>query len=62
MSQIVACGMPTTISIGVATAPADGEHLLQILECTDSRLYAAKRAGRNSVASGLRVELTPQAA
>jgi diguanylate cyclase (GGDEF)-like protein len=58
----VACGIPTTISIGVATAPADGEHLLQILECADSRLYAAKRAGRNSVASGLRVELTPQAA
>jgi diguanylate cyclase (GGDEF)-like protein len=51
-----ACGIPTTISIGVATAPADGEHLLQILECADSRLYAAKRGGRNAVVGDLRVE------
>lgn len=50
-----ACGIPTTISIGVATALADGEHLIQMLECADGRLYAAKRGGRNAVVGDARV-------
>ncbi|MFG1346921.1 GGDEF domain-containing protein [Xanthobacter autotrophicus DSM 431] len=36
-----------TLSIGVATAPQDGEALTDLLDAADKRLYAAKAAGRN---------------
>lgn len=38
-----------TLSIGVATAPEDGEALTDLLDAADKRLYAAKAAGRNRV-------------
>lgn len=42
----------TTISIGVARLPADGETPEQVLRRADQRLYEAKAAGRNRVVRG----------
>ncbi len=42
-----------TASIGGATHPADGSDLIQLLEVADTAMYAAKRAGRNTVRMGL---------
>ncbi|MDN5861469.1 MAG: GGDEF domain-containing protein [Pseudonocardia sp.] len=39
-------------SLGGATFPHDGDHLLDILAVADTALYAAKRAGRNAVRMG----------
>jgi diguanylate cyclase (GGDEF)-like protein len=36
-----------TLSIGLASWPADGESAAEVLACADARLYTAKRAGRN---------------
>ncbi len=41
-----------TISIGVATAPLEGTGLEALLRLADSRLYEAKRLGRNRVVAG----------
>lgn len=41
-----------TISIGVATAPVEGTGLEALLRLADSRLYEAKRLGRNRVVAG----------
>jgi diguanylate cyclase (GGDEF)-like protein len=41
----------TTISVGVASFPDDGESPEQLLRKADAALYRAKRAGRNSVHS-----------
>ncbi len=41
-----------TISIGVATAPDEGTGLEALLRLADSRLYEAKRLGRNRVVAG----------
>lgn len=38
-----------TVSVGVATFPADGTTLDDLVAAADRRLYAAKRAGRNRV-------------
>lgn len=38
-----------TVSIGVATAPADGRDLTELVRQADLHLYAAKNAGRNRV-------------
>jgi diguanylate cyclase (GGDEF)-like protein len=38
-----------TVSIGIATAPADGVQLLALLKAADEALYRAKLAGRNRV-------------
>ena len=38
-----------TISLGVATYPADGESAVDIIESADKRLYSAKNNGRNQV-------------
>jgi diguanylate cyclase (GGDEF)-like protein len=40
---------PITASVGVATGPEDGVDLASLFECADSRLYAAKSAGRDRV-------------
>jgi diguanylate cyclase (GGDEF)-like protein len=41
-----------TVSIGGATFPADGRELVQLVEGADTAMYAAKRAGRNTVRIG----------
>ena len=38
-----------TVSLGVATFPADGENASQIIEAADKRLYQSKNNGRNQV-------------
>lgn len=43
-----------TVSVGVATYPADGGDLDRLLEVADSALYEAKAAGRNLVRHGTR--------
>ncbi|MBA2284591.1 MAG: GGDEF domain-containing protein [Ktedonobacteraceae bacterium] len=42
-------GIPTTISMGVATFPADGMNGDDLLEQADQAMYEAKRSGRNRV-------------
>ena len=56
-----------TISVGLATAPGDGQDLNTLFACADARLYSAKDAGRNRVWGGeyvpwLRPRLQPGAA
>jgi diguanylate cyclase (GGDEF)-like protein len=41
-----------TVSIGGATFPADGSELVELIQGADSAMYAAKRAGRNTVRMG----------
>ena len=41
----------TTVSIGVASFPHDGDDVSEILRIADAMLYEAKRGGRNRVAS-----------
>jgi len=46
-------GVPApTISVGVATAPDEGTGVEVLLRLADSRLYEAKRLGRNRVVAG----------
>lgn len=40
---------PVTVSIGVATADEDGTGFTAVLSAADSRLYMAKKSGRNCV-------------
>jgi diguanylate cyclase (GGDEF)-like protein len=42
-----------TVSIGGATFPADGSELIELVEGADTAMYAAKRAGRNTVRIGV---------
>jgi diguanylate cyclase (GGDEF)-like protein len=42
-----------TVSIGGASFPVDGADLGQLIEVADTAMYAAKRAGRNTVRMGL---------
>jgi diguanylate cyclase (GGDEF)-like protein len=41
-----------TVSIGGATFPADGSELVDLIQGADTAMYAAKRAGRNTVRMG----------
>jgi diguanylate cyclase (GGDEF)-like protein len=50
-----------TVSIGGALLPADGTDLAKLLEVADTAMYAAKRAGRNTVRMGLHA-VPPRAA
>jgi len=51
---------PITVSCGVATYPADAHDADALIKRADSALYAAKRAGRNRVASANERSLTGQ--
>ncbi len=42
-----------TISVGVASFPDDGETVAEVLEKADTRLYSAKRKGRNRVSGAM---------
>jgi diguanylate cyclase (GGDEF)-like protein len=44
-------GTPLTVSLGVATFPADGERPRELVEAADRELYRAKAAGRNRVSA-----------
>jgi diguanylate cyclase (GGDEF)-like protein len=66
-TRISAISETLTISIGVATAPADGADIDALFACADARLYSAKDAGRNRVWGGeympwLRPQAEPGAA
>jgi diguanylate cyclase (GGDEF)-like protein len=45
-------GVAVTVSIGVANSYTDGTTLNALLSAADTRLYAAKSAGRNRVVAG----------
>ncbi len=47
----VAPGLKVTVSIGTASLREVGGNPMKLLELADQRLYAAKRAGRNTVVS-----------
>lgn len=49
-----------TVSIGVATAPQDGQTLGTLLDTADSRLYLAKNAGRDQVVGARGLVAQPQ--
>ena len=48
-----------TVSMGVATLPMDGPRLDILLDAADTRMYAAKEAGRNRVFGPADVPATP---
>ena len=49
-----------SVSVGGATFPDDAADLDGLLEVADSALYAAKRAGRNAVRTGLHLQSAQQ--
>jgi predicted signal transduction protein with EAL and GGDEF domain len=49
-----------SVSVGGATFPDDAADLDGLLEVADSALYAAKRAGRNAVRTGLHMHSAQQ--
>jgi diguanylate cyclase (GGDEF)-like protein len=50
-----------TVSVGVAVYPEDADDASSLLAAADSALYAAKRAGRNTVRAAETVDSTPTA-
>jgi diguanylate cyclase (GGDEF)-like protein len=50
-----------TISVGVASLPADGIDGLEVLNQADMRLYEAKHAGRNAVVGPAAADVPPAA-
>ena len=49
--------IPVTASIGLASWPADGASLDQVVEAADKALYNAKRSGGNRICRSLTVLL-----
>lgn len=49
-------GVNTTISIGIATMPQDGETIAMLLHKADQAMYWAKKLGRNRVCSAVEIE------
>jgi diguanylate cyclase (GGDEF)-like protein/putative nucleotidyltransferase with HDIG domain len=43
----IACPFPVTVSLGVASHPADARDRDELLACADAALYASKRSGKN---------------
>ena len=48
--------VPVTLSIGIATAPADGTTSRGLLQAADTALYHAKQSGRNQAAAAAEVD------
>jgi diguanylate cyclase (GGDEF)-like protein/putative nucleotidyltransferase with HDIG domain len=44
--------IPVTVSVGVATFPANGRRRDELLACADAALYASKRSGKNCTSVG----------
>ncbi len=53
--------VPVTISVGVASLPADGIDGYEVLNQADMRLYEAKHAGRNAVVGPAAADVPPSA-
>ncbi len=53
--------VPVTISVGVASLPADGIDGFEVLNQADMRLYEAKHAGRNAVVGPAAADVPPAA-
>ncbi len=53
--------VPVTISVGVASLPADGIDGFEVLNQADMRLYEAKHAGRNAVVGPAAADVPPLA-
>lgn len=53
--------VPVTISVGVASLPADGVDGFEVLNQADMRLYEAKHAGRNAVVGPAAADEPPMA-
>jgi len=53
--------VPVTISVGVASLPADGIDGFEVLNQADMRLYEAKHAGRNAVVGPAVADVPPAA-
>ena len=41
--------MPLAVNLGVASWPADGVTMEEIISCADTALYRAKQVGRNQI-------------
>lgn len=39
--------LPTTVSIGISTAPEDADEVSLLIEKADKALYQAKKSGKN---------------
>jgi HEAT repeat protein len=48
--------LPVSVSIGIATAPDDGQSPRELIQRADAALYHAKRSGRNQAASARDVD------
>jgi diguanylate cyclase (GGDEF)-like protein len=48
--------VPVTLSVGIATAPADATSSRGLLQAADTALYHAKQSGRNQAASATEVD------
>lgn len=46
-------GMPVTVSLGISSTPVDGVMPLDLLSKADTRLYEAKKQGRNRVVGNI---------
>jgi diguanylate cyclase (GGDEF)-like protein len=53
--------IPVTVSVGVASLPADGIDGFEVLNQADMRLYEAKHAGRNAVVGPAAADTPPAA-